>query len=515
MHLSSFGAAFVVFASLGAFASDANGQQRIGELAEGGKNDQFGSSCTGIGDVDGDGVPDVLVGAEWANAPYRIAGRAYVFSGATLALLVTLDGENAGDRFGKCVLALPDIDGDGVDDYIVAAPYHDTSVGNMAGRISVYSGGSGLLIRTQDGSTSSYNLGASMAAIRDLDADGVGDYLVSAPGNGGCVYAYSGASGALLFTTTGSGTSQFGFTLATIGDVDGDGIDDFAAGSWSGGNGRGLFDVISGATQAKIVTVFGVAPDDAGLAKSLAGGGDFDGDGVPDLVVGDPDHLVNGIATGAVIIYSGATWSPIATWYGRVDGDGFGQSASCVGDANGDGVPDVLVGSVIGSKRRGNAYLFSGRTFDRLFRFVSDAPATRFGVTIGAAGDLTGDGIADLLVGAVYDSKRGFEAGRVFAFAGNDLFLDANGRAFHANDVIHLGWHGANAATLSALAIVDVASVPCFTIVDLGATDALGGRSYSATVPAGLTGIDVSLQAFSLDPVRGPIDSAVVTLSFL
>jgi hypothetical protein len=178
-------------------------------------------------------------------------------------------------------------------------------------------------------------------------------------------------------------------------------------------------------------------------------------------------------------------------------------------------VPDVLVGSVIGSKRRGNAYLFSGRTFDRLFRFVSDAPATRFGVTIGAAGDLTGDGIADLLVGAVYDSKRGFEAGRVFAFAGNDLFLDANGRAFHANDVIHLGWHGANAATLSALAIVDVASVPCFTIVDLGATDALGGRSYSATVPAGLTGIDVSLQAFSLDPVRGPIDSAVVTLSFL
>jgi hypothetical protein len=418
--------------------------------------------------------------------------------------------------FGYRVLALPDVDGDAVGDFIVAAPHADTAGGTRAGRVSVYSGGSGLLIRDHDGGSSSQDLGYSLAAIHDLDADGVGDYLVGAPQGQGEVYAYSGATGSLLFTLSkGPGGQSFGFTLATIGDVDADGVDDFAVGTWSGGNGRGVVDVFSGATQANLTTIVGVPPDDAGIGKSLAGGGDFDGDGVPDLVVGDPSHLTNGTDSGAVIVYSGATWAPLVTWYGRNAMDQFGVSVSCIGDANADGVPDVLIGSSIGYKRRGNAFLYSGRSGQRLFRFVADGPATKFGQSIGAAGDLTGDGLADLLVGATDDSKAGHHTGRVFVYSGNDLFLDSNGSAFNPGDVAVFDWHCTSATQLSALVVVDIASVPCFTIIDLGATDALGERSFSATVPSGLTGIDVSLQAFAIDPNRGSIDSAVKTISFL
>jgi hypothetical protein len=526
MALSRIGATFVVLALFGELARIARGQDLIGEVADGSVGGLFGGACTGIGDVDGDGVPDLLVGAMYADTSNGQSGQAFVFSGATLGLLYTLDGSHVGDLFGLRVAALPDIDGDGVGDFIVSSPSYNASVGHNDGRISVYSGRAGWIIRDHDGETAGDDFGYSLAVANDLNGDGVADYLVGANDYTstthvvtGRVYAYSGSNGALLFTLTGSTDNQFfGETLATIGDVDADGVDDFAVGSLDsargGGSGRGRVDVFSGATQSVITSIVGAPPDDAGIGKALAGGSDFDGDGVSDLVVGDPYHLTNGADSGAVFVYSSATWTPIFTWYGRNPLDQFGISVSCVGDASADGIPDVVIGSSIGYKRRGNAYLYSGKSGHRLFRFVADSPATKYGQSVGVAGDITGDGRADLLVGAIEDSKAGYKVGRVFVYAGNDLFLDSNGTSFVAGANAEFDWHCPSTTSLSALAVVAISSNPTFTIVDLGPTDSLGERSISATVPSGLAGVDVSLEAFAIDPSLGLIDSAVVTVSF-
>jgi hypothetical protein len=526
MALSRIGAAFVVLALFGELARSARGQDLIGELADGSVGGLFGGACTGIGDVDGDGVPDLLVGAMYADTSNGKSGQAFVFSGATLGLLYTLDGGDAGGVFGYCVSGLPDIDGDGVGDVMVGMPMHTGAAGVITGGVSVYSGKTGQLIRSHDGEFMGNRFGSCIAAIGDVDADGVADYLVGDPDFTsstnvitGRVYAYSGNSGALLFDLTGWNDNQsFGNMLTRTGDLDADGVDDIAVASEDsargGGSGRGRIDVYSGSTQQVITSLIGAPPDDAGIGKALTGGSDFDGDGVPDLVVGDPDHLVNGVAVGSVVVYSSATWTPIFTWYGRNSSDRFGVSVSCVGDASADGVPDLLIGSGIGYKRHGNAYLYSGRSGHRLSRFVADTPATGYGYSVGAAGDITGDGRADLLVGAVLDSKLGFEVGRVFVYSGNDLFLDSNGTSFAAGARAEFDWHCPSASSLSALAVVAVSSNPTFTIVDLGLTDSLGERSISATVPSGLAGVDASLEAFAIDPNLGLIESAVVSVSF-
>jgi len=526
MALSRIGPAFVVLASIGASTRIARGQDLIGEVADGSIGGLFGFACAGIGDVDGDGVPDILVGALYADSPNGKTGQAFVFSGATLGLLDTLDGSQVGEKFGFRVLALPDIDGDGVGDFIVSSPWYDASAGGSDGRITVYSGRTRQSIRSHDGEKAANTLGYSLAVANDLDADGVADYLVASNVFTstthivtGRVYAYSGSTGSLLFTLTGSTDFQFfRESLATIGDVDADGVDDFAVGSldsaMGGGSGRGRVDVFSGATQSVITSFVGAPPDDAGIGKALSGGSDFDGDGVPDLVVGDPYHLTNGADSGAVFVYSSATWTPIFTWYGRNPSDQFGVDVRCVGDASADGVPDVLIGSSIGYKRRGNAYLYSGRTGHRLFRFVADEPDTKFGQMLGVVGDITGDGSADLLICASEDSKAGPDVGRVFIYSGNDLFLDSNGTSFPAGAVAEFDWHCPSASSLSALAVVAISSNPTFTIVDVGLTDILGERSISATVPPGLAGLDMSLGAFAIDPNLGLIESAVMSVSF-
>ncbi|MCH7879867.1 MAG: FG-GAP repeat protein, partial [candidate division Zixibacteria bacterium] len=170
--------------------------------------DVFGISVSGAGDVNNDGFADLIVGALPNDAGGSNAGRAYVYSGQTGALLHTFTGEAAGDWFGHSVSGAGDVNNDGFADLIVGGPGNNAGGGN-AGRAYVYSGQTGALLHTFTGEAAVDFFGFSVSGAGDVNNDGFADLIVGAYRNdaggsdAGRAYVYSGQTGALLHTFTG------------------------------------------------------------------------------------------------------------------------------------------------------------------------------------------------------------------------------------------------------------------------------------------------------------------------
>nr|MBC8329289.1 FG-GAP repeat protein [Planctomycetota bacterium] len=200
----------------------------------------FGGSVAGAGDTDGDGFADLIVGAEEAEPGGRVrAGSAYVYSGATGSLLRQFDGAAAGDALGYSVSGAGDVDGDGAADLVVGALRANPGGLMGAGSAFVYSGASGSLIWQFDGASEHDFLGVSVSGAGDLDGDGHADLLVGATGvdlptatNVGAASVYSGATGGLLGQFVGAATDdELGRAVAGAGDVDADGTPDLIVGA--------------------------------------------------------------------------------------------------------------------------------------------------------------------------------------------------------------------------------------------------------------------------------------------
>ncbi|MFQ6092314.1 MAG: M6 family metalloprotease domain-containing protein, partial [bacterium] len=194
--------------------------------------DELGYSVSGAGDVNGDGFDDLIVGAPLNDAGGPDAGRAYLYSGTTGALLYTLPGGGPGDHFGWSVSGAGDVNDDGYADLIVGAPLNDAG-GADAGRAYIYSGATGTLLYPFTGQAAGDWLGVSVSGAGDVNNDGYADLIVGAPLNdagstdAGRVYIYSGATGALLYTFTGeAAVDQLGSSVSGAGDVNNDGCDD-------------------------------------------------------------------------------------------------------------------------------------------------------------------------------------------------------------------------------------------------------------------------------------------------
>jgi len=330
---------------------------------EGAPEDRHGYAMTDAGDVNGDGVADIVVGATGVSALACAAvprtGRVYVYSGADGALLLRVDGEADGDQFGAAVAAAGDVDRDGRADVLVGAPCHDGPRGVDAGRAYVVSGRTGATLRVHDGRAVGDGFGWGTGGLGDVTGDRRADYVIGAkdagPGDRGLAYVYDGGHGRLRHTLAGSRQSvEFGwFFVASAGDVDGDRrndvyVGDFCAEDPPGGCNTPLGQayVFSGRTGKLLHLFRGEQPGDgAGPGRSA---GDVDRDGRADVVVGLYASSAAAPAGGRVIVYSGRTGRKLFDYASPNAGETLGYDAVGLGDVNGDGRIELLLSAAVG-----------------------------------------------------------------------------------------------------------------------------------------------------------------------
>ncbi len=361
--------------------------------------DQFGWLMDNVGDIDGDGANDYVVGAPTNGAGGTNAGRAYVYSGATGQLVYTFTGA-PGQRFGTALDAAGDVNGDGVGDIVVGGP----SAGS--GRAVVYSGADGTVIWDLPGENAGDGFGTAVGRLGDTNGDGFDDFLVTAPGhdsgvsNSGRVYVISGVDGSTLATKNSLVGGQFGSSVGGVGDLTGDGVPDFGVGA-PGATGSGRIYVLNGVTAD---TVFFSIPGDAtGSALGqfwLNEMGDVNGDGIPDFYASDILNNANGAQTGRAYVFSGADGSKIHTMTGENPGDQFGIGRG-IPDVDGDGISDLFLAGWLsseGASLSGKAYVYSGATGKVVRNFVSTVASDNLGFDAIGLGDITGDGKPDFLI---------------------------------------------------------------------------------------------------------------------
>jgi hypothetical protein len=361
-------------------------------------------------------------------------------------------GDAGGDRFGASIAAAGDVNDDGFADFIVGAPQDAILFGNGLGLARVFSGVDGALLLSFAGTTAGQKFGYSVAGVGDVNGDDHDDVAVGTPdfdnfpGVGqGRVQVFSGADGALLYTFIGPASqARIGTTVAGVGDVDKDGVPDIAGGapnSSIAGTGAGTVVVWSGANGSVLHTWHG-ASENAFLGVSLDGAGDFDGDDWADVIVGG--------VSGPVTLYSGKTGGVLMTYPAPAPEDQWGVSLACIGDFTGDGVPDFIIGAVqAGFFGAGTGYarVLNGASGATLVQFQGDAVLDVFGNSVDSAGDYDGDGIQDFIVGAPVstDSSR-LGYARIFSGANGQILQQFDAASGSSN----LGAHVALLGDLNA-----------------------------------------------------------------
>ena len=306
----------------------------------------------------------------------------------------------AGGNFGWAVSELSDIDGDGVTDLIVGDTGNSTAY--------VYSGRTGqqLLVLAGNG-----NLGYAVADAGDVNGDGVNDIVAGSTATNSAT-VFSGVDGAVIRTLNGETVGDaFGAAVSSAGDVNGDGQADVLVGANNQGPGMGRAYVFSGANGQLLRTLDGVnAGDQFGAGTGLMG--DVNGDGVADHIISAPQAGNH----GRVFVYSGSTGAELYVVDGDEGARQFGTFfVAGLGDVNADGTPDGYVGDYAHAGSRGRAYVFSGVDGTILHRFTGD-----LGDGLGpgrGAGDVDGDGHADLIVG---EYTAGSNRGQAVVYSGLD-----------------------------------------------------------------------------------------------
>jgi hypothetical protein len=447
----------------------ASGGTNVPTLAD---NDSFGRSVANVGDLDGDGVADLAVGSHRDDSGGTDRGAVHILflnaSGTVKSSTKIASGTNGGptladlDNFGLSVSNVGDLDGDGATDLAVGAPGDNTG-GTNRGAVHI------LFLNTNGTVKSSTKIGSGTAGGPTLaDED------------------------------------QFGFSVASMGDLDGDGVADLAVGANLDntiGTDRGAVHILflnaNGTVKSttKIASGTGGGPtlaDEDRFGTSVSNVGDLDGDGVADLAVGANFDDTGGTNRGAVhLLYLNAngtvkSTTKIASGTGGgpalADEDRFGRSVANLGDLDGDGVADLAVGAIYddtGGADRGAVHVLFLNTNGTVKSTSKIASGTNggptlasldyFGISVANLGDLDGDGATDLAVGATGDDSVGADRGAVHILRLAPANVAPTGLNLSANTIAE---NAAVATAIGTFTTIDAASTFTYTLVaGTGSTD--------------------------------------------
>ena len=377
-----------------------------------------GFSVADAGDVNLDGYPDFIVGAKFGSNGSGIStGSAVVYSGADESVIHEFFGHSSSDFFGMAVSTAGDVDHDGYADVMAGSHQEDVLIPND-GAVRVFSGQTGAAIYTFVGPRGNTDWGASLGDAGDVNMDGYTDIIVGAwrdRPNGvdsGAATVFSGFDGSLLYEWEGdSAGDKLAWSVSGAGDTNLDGYDDIIVGTLEDDNtmldagGARLFSGQNGA----ILHQWDGDSSAGWYGYSVAGLGDINADGYPDMLVSAPLDDSNGNDSGMARAFSGLDYSLIFQADGDV-GTRYGWSVADGGDMNDDGTPDAIVGAPWTNSQTGLVHVISGVDGTNLYT-VNGPPYSNFGYMVSSAGDANRDGVPDLIAGAPYADPISFNEG--------------------------------------------------------------------------------------------------------